>query len=79
MDLLFYEFLEEFLPLIHDKIKIYLETNATLTKEFERIKNHIDIIAGDIKLPSATGLNVFEKHKEFYKLCKKEQRIIRRI
>jgi organic radical activating enzyme len=59
-------FLAEFLPLIYGKTKIYLETNATLGENLEIIKNHIDIISADIKLPSATGNNTFSLHKKFF-------------
>ena len=42
--------LKEFLPLIKEEAKIYLETNATLPKNLEIIKDYIDIISADIKL-----------------------------
>ena len=42
--LLHAEFLKEFLPLIKEETKIYLETNATLPKNLEIIKDYIDII-----------------------------------
>lgn len=58
------EFLKEFLPLIKNKTKIYLETNATLSDKLVQIKDYIDIISADIKL----GLNP-EIHKEFFKHC----------
>ena len=68
--LLSVEFLKEFLPLIKGQTKIYLETNATLTKNLLQIKNLIDIISADIKLETATGLNTFDKHEEFLQNCK---------
>jgi organic radical activating enzyme len=64
--LLSVEFLNEFLPLIYGKTKIYLETNATLGEKLESVKNYIDIISADIKLPSATGNNTFNLHKDFF-------------
>ncbi len=67
--LLEFEFLKEFLPLVKDKTKIYLETNATLANNLSEIKEHINIISADIKLPSATGKDSFELHKEFFKQC----------
>lgn len=67
--LLSWEFLKEFLPLIQGETKIYLETNATLTKEFSKIKDYVDIISADIKLPSCTGQNSLEKHKTFFDAC----------
>ncbi len=68
--LLFVDFLKDFLPLVKKyNTKIYLETNATLSNQLNIIKNHIDIIAADIKLPSSTGNNTFNEHKNFFKNC----------
>lgn len=64
------DFLAEFIPLVKNKTKIYLETNATLAKNLEQIKSEIDIIAADIKLQSSTGLNTIELHKKFFEECK---------
>ena len=63
------EFLKEFLPLIKEKTKIYLETNATMPEKFELIKNYIDIIAADIKLKSSSGKNTFEQNACFFEKC----------
>lgn len=63
------EFLKEFLPLLGNKILVYLETNATLFDKLPIIKAYIDIISADIKLISATGLNTIELHKKFFKEC----------
>ena len=68
--LLSVEFLKEFLPLVKGKTKIYLETNATLGQNLDKIKDFIDIISADIKLKSSTGLDTFEKHREFFAHCK---------
>jgi organic radical activating enzyme len=65
--LLSVNFLVEFLPLVKEYTKIYLETNATLSKNLPLIKNYIDIISADIKLPSATGCDTFSMHDEFFK------------
>lgn len=62
-------FLQEFLPLVYEKTKIYLETNATLGENLEKIKGYIDIISADIKLESSTGLNTMELHKNFFDKC----------
>ncbi len=64
------DFLKEFLPLVQNKTKIYLETNATLPAEFEKISDFVDIIAADIKLQSSTGLDTIKLHKEFFSHCK---------
>ncbi len=58
------EFLQEFLPLIKEKTKIYLETNATLADKLPLIKDYIDIISADIKL----ALNP-KIHQEFFEQC----------
>lgn len=63
--LLHTDFLKEFLPLIKDKTKIYLETNATLCENFLQIKKYIDIISADIKLKSSTGNDTFDLHESF--------------
>lgn len=68
--LMWVDFLEEFLPLL--KNKIYLETNSTLNDNLERIINHVDIISADIKLPSSSGIeNSFAVHDEFFKTAQK--------
>lgn len=68
--LLWADFLQEFLPL--SKNKIYLETNATLKNNLEKIINFIDVISADIKLPSASGIEgSFAIHDEFFKTAKK--------
>lgn len=68
--LIWSDFLLEFLPLTSNKI--YLETNATLKDELEKIINYVHIISADIKLPSSSGIeNSFAVHDEFFKVAKK--------
>lgn len=68
--LLWADFLQEFLPLIDNKI--YLETNSTLKTNLEKIIDFIDVISADIKLPSASGIEgSFAIHDEFFKTAKK--------
>lgn len=67
--LLSVEFLSEFLPLAKDfGANIYLETNATLADNLEKVIDFVDIISADIKLESATcekiPLEVFDKFFE---------------
>lgn len=58
--------LKELLPGIKELgLKIYLETNGTLAEELKKIIRWIDYLAMDIKLPSATGKDLFSKHYEF--------------
>lgn len=67
--LLHCEFLQEFLPLLKNKTKIYLETNATLSENLQKVKNLIDIISADIKLPTSTGFDSFDLHRKFFEKC----------
>lgn len=72
--LLWVDFLAEFIPLVKQDFrgKIYLETNSTLNQNLEKIIDLIDIISGDIKLPSASGIeNSFAVHDEFFKVATK--------
>lgn len=49
------DFLKAFLPkLKSDQLKIFLETNGTLPKHLEEIIDLVDIVAMDIKIPSAS-------------------------
>lgn len=53
------DFLEVFLQLAKRKgFKIYLETNATLPQELLKVLKYIDTVSADIKLPSATGIEI---------------------
>lgn len=63
------EFLEEFLPKVKNRTKIYLETNATLFDKLPEIKKYLDIISADIKLKSSTGLDTTELHRKFFRQC----------
>jgi len=59
-------------------LKIYLETNGTLPEELKKIVDLVDYIAMDIKLPSATGKDLFSKHYEFLSVLRstaKDERI----
>ncbi|MCK4935327.1 MAG: 7-carboxy-7-deazaguanine synthase QueE [Elusimicrobiales bacterium] len=63
-------FIEKLLPLIKKTgLQIHLETNAVLFKEFEKIAEMADVIAADIKLPSATGKSLWTEHEEFLRLA----------
>lgn len=63
------DFLEEFLPMLSEKI--YLETNATLDDKLEQIADYVDIISADIKLPSTSRVkDSFKLHDKFFKVAK---------
>ena len=66
--LLHTDFINELASLLTDT-RIYLETNATLPKELLKVKNKIDIISADIKLPSSAGKYTFNLHDEFLSNC----------
>ena len=51
-------------------IKIMLETNGTLPGKLRQIIDVADIVSMDIKLPSATGQNLWAQHGEFISIAK---------
>jgi organic radical activating enzyme len=67
-------FLKQFLPLVHRlNLKIYLETNGTLPRQLREIIKFVDIIAMDMKLPSATGERpLWREHREFLRTAGKK-------
>lgn len=68
--LIWADFLKEFMPLLNKKhdIKFYLETNATIDDNAKIILPYTDIVAGDVKLPSCSGVDkAFELHEKFFK------------
>jgi len=73
--LLQHEELDELLGLLKkEDIKTVLETNATLVKELEDLKNFPDYISADIKLVTVARLenNFLEEHLEFIALAHKK-------
>lgn len=63
--LLHWQFIRDVASLIKSfGTKIFLETNGTLPAEFIKIRDAVDIISMDIKLPSLGG-NFFDAHKKF--------------
>ena len=69
------EFLEEFLPAAKKSgHKIYLETNGTLPENLKKVIQYIDIVSADIKLQSATGMNInFSVVEEFLKIAQEKE------
>jgi organic radical activating enzyme len=66
------DFLKVFIPEIKSKSKlpIYLETNGVLPDHLNEVIELVDIIAMDMKLPSATGLSPYWKeHKRFLEVA----------
>ena len=51
---------------------VHLETNGTLCDELKKVEPFVDVVAADIKLPSATGKANWKLHERFLKLCGKK-------
>ena len=63
--LLHWQFIRDVASLIKNfGAKIFLETNGTLPAEFMKIRDAVDVVSMDIKLPSLGG-NFFDAHKKF--------------
>lgn len=59
---------------------IYLETNGTLPGAFEMLVEHIDIVALDFKIPTATGRpGMWKKHEEMLKLGAKKEVFVKMV
>jgi len=61
------DFLKNFLPQLKEQVglPVYLETNGVLPDHLAEVIELIDIVAFDLKLPSATGLSPYWKeHKK---------------
>ena len=60
------KFLLEWLPSIRHAYTIYLETCGIHAEEMRELRDHIDVVSMDMKLPSATGLRSFwGEHRKF--------------
>lgn len=63
--LLHWQFIRDVASLVKSfGVKIFIETNGTLPAEFGKIRDAVDIVSMDIKLPSLGG-NFFDAHKKF--------------
>ncbi len=69
------DYLKKLLPSLRKKLfKIYLETNGLLPEALEEVINLVDVVAMDIKLPSAMGTsNYWPAHKKFLKIAQRKQ------
>ena len=65
------DYLKNFLPLMKkENIKIFLETNGVLPKYLEEVIDLVDIVAMDIKIPSATGSSFnLKENREFLEVA----------
>lgn len=61
-------------------LQILLETNGTMPAAFETVRQHVDIVSMDIKLPSALGGRDFWKeHEEFIRSAQNKDLYIKII
>ncbi len=81
--LLYAGFLKEFFPLFkkHRDHKIYIETNGTLPDPLMKIIDDVDIIAMDIKLPTATKItdDLWGVHRECLNIAKDKELIVKAV
>jgi 7-carboxy-7-deazaguanine synthase len=64
--LLHSSFLEEWLPAARNTFRIYLETNGIHAAAMRKLRDLVDVVSMDFKLPSATRLRPFwEEHQQF--------------
>lgn len=67
--LIYSDFIAEFITgHKNKKFNYLLETNSTLVDEFLKIRNLIDIVSCDIKLPQYCGVELWDKHIKFLNL-----------
>ncbi|OGW48615.1 MAG: hypothetical protein A2078_08760 [Nitrospirae bacterium GWC2_57_9] len=61
-----HSFLAEWLPSMRKEYRIYLETNGIGYSAMEKLRQKVDVVSMDLKLPSATGLQAFwSEHGKF--------------
>lgn len=73
--LLYHRFLRACLPELRALAPIYLETSGTQPEFLAEVLPWTDIIAMDIKLPSATGeASQFDNHRQFYRLARAQSK-----
>ncbi len=78
--LLYHSFLAEALPDIQPLCPIYLETSGTQREFLDAIFPWVDIIAMDIKLPSATKeAPQFDNHARFYERAREKDCFIKLV
>lgn len=79
--LLYPEFLRELIPLLAGtRCGIYLETNGTLFSALETLLDLVDVIAMDVKLPSATGMQpLWREHGRFLEVARKKEVFIKAV
>lgn len=60
--------------------RVYLETNGTLWRELEEVLELVEVIAMDLKLPSATGLPPrWEEHRRFLERARRREVFLKAV
>lgn len=60
------EFLIDWLPAVRVVFRVYLETSGIHFRAVEAIRDFVDVVSMDFKLPSATGMRPFwDEHERF--------------
>lgn len=73
------DFLSRFLDAMPEA-DIYLETNGTLPEEFSRLRDKVDIVAMDFKLPGSTGQrDYWEEHAAFLELASQKDVFVKMV
>lgn len=72
------EFVEGVLLELKGAHKILLETNGTLAEPFKGVRDLVDIVSMDIKLPSVSGMGeLWDAHAGFLDLCKGKELVVK--
>jgi len=71
----------DFIHALADKIDcpLFLETNGTLVDELRKVIDDVAIISMDIKLPSITGKELWDEHRDFMMLAKEKDLYIKLV
>lgn len=75
------DFLAELLPILKRQgEEIYLETNATLPEELEKIIDWVDWVSADVKLESATGNPaMYEENRRLLKIAAQKKLFVKLV
>ncbi len=78
--LLYTDFLKSLLPEVVSLLPVYLETSGTQPDKLAEIIDWVNIIAMDIKLPSATGEAMqLENHRQFYQASSDKELFVKLV
>ncbi|OVE78236.1 hypothetical protein BVX98_00770 [bacterium F11] len=67
------DFLKRLFPFLkRNQLRIYLETAGIHYEALSKVIEYCDVVAMDIKLPSATGQIFWNEHREFLKIGKEK-------